>query len=307
MPEVDPEVWQYLSEMAAGPVPELHSLSVDGAREMMDELYARGDGEAVDRVDELSIPGATGACRIRVYVPDGETPLPALVFFHGGGWALGNLDTHDGLCRALANRAECIVVSVDYGLSPEHRFPGPLEDAYLATRWVAENASAIDADPERLAVAGDSAGGNLAAGVALLARDRGEPALDAQVLAYPVLDHSLASDSYESNPGIMFSRADMEWCWNLYLRDEIDAKNPYASPLEARDLSGLPPTLVVTGDVDLLRDDGSVYASRLADDGVDVEYENLDGMVHAFLQFEEVEAAETGRRRVGDWLRSTLE
>lgn len=307
MSEVDPEVWQYLGEMADGPAPNLHTLSVTGARKMMQDLYARGDGEAVGRVDELSIPGATGEIVIRVYTPEGEEPFPALVYFHGGGWALGGLDTHDGLCRALSNRADCVVVSVEYGLAPEHPFPAPLEDAYRATQWVTTNARAIDVDGDRVAVGGDSAGGNLAAAVALLARDRGEPTLCHQLLAYPVLDAALESESYESNPGIMFSKRDMEWCWNLYLEDAVDAKNPYASPLEARDLSGLPPAQIVTGSVDLLRDDGQRYASRLSTDGVEVEHLNVEGMVHAFLQFEGVSATEETREAVAESLRSAFE
>jgi acetyl esterase len=292
MAEVDPDVWQYLGELGDGPTPALHSLSVEGAREMMTELYEDDAGESVARVDELLVPGYEDQTRLRVYTPDGETPFPAVVFFHGGGWALGSLDTHDSLCRALSNRAECVVVSVDYSLAPEHPFPVPLEDAYLATEWVTDNASAIDVDPDRVAVAGDSAGGNLTAAVALLARDRGGPALVHQALAYPVLDHALESESYDDNPGIMFSKADMAWLWSLYLRSDIDGRHPYAAPLAAPDLSGLPPATVLTGDVDLLRDDGRRCANRLADAGVTVRHENYDGMVHAFLQFEGVETAE---------------
>ncbi len=307
MPEVDPEVWQYLGGITDGPTPDLHTLSVAGARTMMDDLYAGGDGASVAGVAELTIPGAVEDTTIRIYTPEGEAPFPALAFFHGGGWALGDLETHDGLCRALATRADCVVVAVDYGRAPEHPFPTPLEDCYLATRWVVEHAGAIDVDPDRVAVGGDSAGGNLAAAVALLARDRDGPALQYQLLAYPVLDAALASPSYDANPGIMFSERDMAWCWDLYLADDVDAKNPYASPLAARDLSDLPPAQVITGDVDLLRGDGRRYAERLEDAGVPVEYLNVEGMVHAFLQFEGVGGTDAALESAAQGLRSALE
>jgi acetyl esterase len=281
--ELDPEVSEMLEMMEQMGVPPLSALSVDGARSLASDLFAREDDpEAVGNVQDLSIAGPEKSIPIRIYTPESErTPHPVLVYFHGGGWVLGDIEMTDDTCRAIVNEAGCIVVSVDYRLAPEHEFPAAVEDCYAATQWVANNADVIDADSEKIAVGGDSAGGNTAAAVAQLARDRGGPSLVHQLLAYPVTNHSFETDSMEENAeGYFLTRADMEWFWELYLRDDIDGRNPYASPLQAHDLTDLPSATVVTAGFDPLRDEGQAYADRLRDADVDVEQEHYSGAIH---------------------------
>jgi acetyl esterase len=198
---------------------------------------------------------------------------------------IGTHDTTDAICRALANRAGCVVVSVDYRLSPEHKFPAPLDDCYAALQWVADNASSIGVDGSRLAVGGDSAGGNLSAVVALKARDQGGPPLRYQMLIYPVTDHDYGTGSYQENgDGYLLTKDMMVWFWDHYLRSPEDGANPLASPLRADDLSGLPPAMVVTGEFDPLRDEGEAYAQRLRQAGVPVNHKRYEGQIHAFFQ-----------------------
>ncbi|PGV52311.1 esterase [Bacillus sp. AFS037270] len=207
-----------------------------------------------------------------------------MVYYHGGGWVIGNLDTVEVPCRMLANRSSCVVVSVDYRLAPEHKFPAAADDSYAAAKWVVENAAFIQVDPNRIAVGGDSAGGNLAAVVAKMARDKKEIRLAYQMLIYPVTNHSYATESYTENAdGYLLTKDSMIWFWNHYLRNEEDGKNPYASPLQANDLSGLPPALVLTGEFDPLRDEGEAYAERLREAGVQVEETRYDGMIHGYF------------------------
>jgi acetyl esterase len=233
---------------------------------------------------DRTVPGAAGAISVRIYTPAGSTPFPVLVYLHGGGWVIGNLDTHDGTCRALANAAGCVIVSVDYRLAPEHRFPAAPEDAYAATQWVATNAASIGADPSRIAVGGDSAGGNLSAVVALMARDRGGPSLCFQLLVYPVTDGTTQSASYRDNAdGYFLTKDMMEWFWNHYVRDAADRRHAYASPLRAESLNGVPPALVITAEFDPLRDEGEAYAARLREVGVPVVLTRYDGMIHGFF------------------------
>jgi acetyl esterase len=210
--------------------------------------------------------------------------LPLLVFFHGGGFVIGDIDTHDATCRGLAKAAHCIVVSVDYRLAPEHPFPAAPEDCYAATVWVADNAASLGGDGARLAVGGDSAGGNLAAVVALMARDRGGPALTHQLLIYPVIDHNFDTASYvENGRGYLLSREMMMWFWGLYLEDAGDGSKPYASPIRAEDLSGLAAATIISAEFDPLRDEGEAYARRLGDADVAVTARRYDGMVHGFF------------------------
>jgi acetyl esterase len=195
------------------------------------------DPESVSTVEQREIRGTTHPIPLRIYTPESEGALPVLTFFHGGGWVLGDLDTHDSMARALANRSGCIVVAVDYRRAPEHQFPAALEDAYTATRWVANHANEIGADADQLAVGG-SAGGNLAAAVAQMARDKQleTPPIDYQVLLYPALDRSYETTSYlENATGYYLTEDQMTWFWNHYLRDGIDGRHPYASPLQTRD------------------------------------------------------------------------
>jgi acetyl esterase len=238
----------------------------------------------VDKVENRTIPGPDGPIPVRIYTPTGSGPHPLLVFFHGGGFVICSLDSHDGLCRALANEAACVVMSVDYRLAPEAKFPAAPEDCYAATCWAVAHAGEIGADPARVAIGGDSAGGNLTAVTALMARDRGGPALACQLLIYPVTDYAFDTGSYTENAeGYMLTRAAMRWFWGHYLDSESDGTNPLASPLRATDLSDLPPAFVITAEFDPLRDEGEAYAARLREAGVSVELVRHDGMFHGFV------------------------
>lgn len=240
----------------------------------------------VAKVEDRRIPGAPDGppIPVRVYWPQtGSNGLPVVVYFHGGGWVLGGLDSHDPLCRSLANEVGAVVVSVDYRLAPEHRFPAAAEDAYAATAWVHAHATELGAAPSRLAVAGDSSGGNLAAVVALMARDRGGPPLRFQLLVYPVVDYARNTPSYRANAeGYFLTATHMRWYWDQYL-GTADGAGPYASPLRAHDLRGLPPAYVVTAEFDPLRDEGEAYAQRLREAGVPVSVRRYDGMFHGFF------------------------
>ena len=216
--------------------------------------------------------------------------------------------THDATVRALTNAAGCVAVSVEYRLAPEHKFPAAADDSYAAARWVADNAAALNGDPSRVAVGGDSAGGNLAAVVALMARQRGGPPLVHQLLVYPVTDFNFATPSYRENAqGYLLGRTDMVWFWNHYLRDEADGGNPLASPLRAEDLRGLPPALVITAEYDPLRDEGEAYAEKLRAAGVPVTCTRYDGMVHGFFNmFVAVDRAKDAIRQAADALREAF-
>ena len=231
-------------------------------------------------------PGSSARLPMRGAPPGGTPPFGALVWFHGGGWVIGSIESHDAACRSLCVSAGCVVVSVDYRLAPETKFPGPAEDCYVATRWVQDNAARIGVDGNKVAVGGDSSGGNLAAAVALMARDRGEPRLAFQLLVYPVIDRDFTTESYQANAkGYLLTRAGMIENWRLYLRDDADAANPYAAPLQAGDLTRLPPTLVITAEFDPLRDEGEAYGRRLAEAGVAATCSRYDGMIHGFFSF----------------------
>lgn len=281
---LDPQAKFLLEQMEAAGAPPMDSLSPEEARATTDFSALAGAPEEVGKVENRNIPGPGGEIPVRIYTPKGEGPFPALVYYHGGGWVIGNLETVDVPCRLLANRANCVVVSVDYRLAPEHKFPAAADDSYAAAKWVVENAASIQVDVERVAIGGDSAGGNLAAVVALMARDKGEISLAYQMLVYPVTNHSYATESYTENAdGYLLTKDSMVWFWNHYLRNEEDGKNPYASPLQAEDLSGLPPALVLTGEFDPLRDEGEAYAERLREAGVQVEAKRYDGMIHGYF------------------------
>lgn len=309
---LDPQVEEYLHELSAQGLPPLHRLPLQEARATYRNLSVPdGQPDAVEAVTERFVSGPEGDVPIRVYTPTGDGPHPALVFFHGGGWMLGGLETHDALCRALANAAGCVVVATDYRLAPEHRFPAPLEDCYAVIRWVANHADAVGAKPGTLALAGDSAGATLAVGVSLLARDRGGPDIDYQVLAYPATNYAFDTASYEENAqGYFLTRKDMERFWDGYLRSESDGDHPYASPLQTEDLSGLPPAFVLTCGFDPLRDDGAKLAERLADAGVSVQHSRYDDMIHGFLTMLSDPALDRAREaidEIGDTLRTELQ
>lgn len=249
----------------------------------VEALGVLDDPEPVETVRDLEIPGPGSGLAIRTYRPSGEGPLPVLVWFHGGGWIRSGIDAVDPMCRALANAVGCLVISAGYRLAPEHPFPAAVDDAYAATTWAAENAAALGGGPERLAVGGKSAGGTLAAAVSMLARDRDGPAVTHQVLGCPALDSTLSGASYRENVGYGLDPADLQFCWDQYLGRRIHGRNPYASPLHARDLSGLPPAVVVTAGYDVLRDDGVRYVERLEESGVDATHHHYPDMNHGLL------------------------
>jgi acetyl esterase len=286
-PKLDPTVRQLLEAAEAEGNPPLESFSPVEARQLAaDSLKLIGGTlEPVRSIENLRIPGPDCEIPIRVYTPDAPAPRPALIYFHGGGWVVCDLDTHDVVCTAIANRAGSTVIAVGYRLAPEHKFPAAVIDSYAATAWVAANAEQLGIDAKRISVGGDSAGGNLAAVVSLKSRDEKGPAISHQILVYPVTDlSSFSTPSYqEFGEDHYLTKKEMEWFRENYLRNMDDARNPDASPLLARDLSRLPPALIITAECDPLRDEGAAYAKRLIDAGVPVTYTCYAGMIHPFF------------------------
>jgi len=282
---LDPQARALLDQFAALGAQSLSSMSVPDARRAMEALGAmRGEPVSINHTADRRIPGPAGEIPVRVYTPAATAPLPLLVYFHGGGWVLGGIETHDGVCRELANGAGCVVVSVDYRLAPEHKYPAAAEDCYAATQWAAAHAADLGGDAARVAIGGDSAGGNLAAVVAQMARDRGGPGVVFQLLIYPATVAAFDTPSYRDNAeGYLLTTVDMRWFWNHYLRTPADGENAYASPLRAAELAGLPPAMVITAEFDPLRDEGERYARRLEEAGVPVRLSRYDGMIHGFF------------------------
>jgi acetyl esterase len=285
--KLDPGVRALLEAIAGLGEPPLESLPPAEARKRAAESFAPVAGvlEPLRFIENLRIPGPLSEIPIRVYTPDAPAPRPAMVYFHGGGWVLCDLDTHEVVCSAIAHRAGAVVVSVDYRLAPEHKFPAALTDAYAATTWVSANAARLGIDAARISVGGDSAGGNLAAVVSLKSRNENGPAIALQALVYPVTDLSSTSTvSYlEFAEGYQLSKSMMEWFRDQYLPDSGAARDPYASPLLAPDLRGLPPAVILTAECDPLRDEGEAYGKRLAEAGVPVTCTRYAGMIHPFF------------------------
>jgi acetyl esterase len=251
------------------------------------------DVEPVARTEDRTVPGPDGPVPVRLYWPAGDgVTRPGIVYFHGGGWVICDLDSHDGACRRLANAVDAVVVSVDYRLAPEHPFPAGAEDSYAVTAWVAANASDLGIDAPRLAVAGDSAGGNLSASVALMARDRNGPPLAFQLMVYPVIDSSATRNDHpskaENATGFFLTTASMEWYRGQYLASDEDGAHPYCSPLLAPDLAGLPAACVITAECDPLRDEGEAYARALEAAGVPVTLYRAEGMFHGFFNMDAI-------------------
>ncbi|MBX3027922.1 alpha/beta hydrolase [bacterium] len=283
---LDPQARAFLDQLAAMGGQPLSSMGVAEARQAMELLsQMRGAEVAIASAVDRTIPGPAGTIPVRFYTPNGTPPFPLLVYFHGGGWVLGSLDTHDEICRSLANGAGCVVVSVDYRLAPEHRYPAAAEDCHAATQWCAAHAAELGADASRIAVGGDSAGGNLAAVVAQMARDRGGPRLVFQLLIYPATDAACDTVSQRENAeGYLLTARDMTWFWGHYLGEGTPrASEPYASPLRAATLANLPPALVITAELDPLRDEGEAYAAALERAGVAAKVTRYDGMIHGFF------------------------
>ncbi len=302
---LDPQIQELLNKGTG--VPATHTLPVDVARAQYEARIAlMAPAAKVASIRELTIDGSGGPLKIRTYTPHGASQFPLLVFFHGSGFVLCSLDTHDGMCRQLCAGGGCVVASVDYRLAPEHKFPAGPDDCLYATRWVATHAGELSADPGRIAVGGDSAGGTMAAVTALRVRDEGGPALLAQLLLYPVTDyHTPGTPSYEENAeGYGLTRDTMKWFWAHYLTDASEAANPYASPLRASDLSRLPPALIITAEYDPLRDEGELYAEKLKAAGVPTAISRYDGVNHGFMFWVGiVEKAGTAMNEACAWLR----
>jgi acetyl esterase len=282
---LDPQIEAIRAARIKDGAPQLYTLSVDEARaaDLASIRATGGDPEPVFQVADRTIPGPAGELPVRIYRPSGSPDLPVLVYFFGGGWTLGSIDTSDGVCRHLANAVQCLVVTVGYRLAPEWTFPAAVEDCYAATRWVTTHGDELGADPGRVAVAGDSAGGNLAAAVTLLMRDRAGIPLAGQVLAYPNTDYGSETASLRENVDPwLFNATSVAWYWRHYLASEEDGLHPLASPLRAADHSGLPPALVITAEHDPLRDQAEEYAHRLSSAGVEVRLRRYEGMVHGF-------------------------
>ena len=280
---LDPQIVAVMEAAAAMGLPPSHQVSPAEAR-VNSKARLRAVGPEVGAVQDVAIPGPEGAVPARIYTPAGAGPFPGLAWFHGGGWVVGDLDTADAAARNMCAGADCVVASVDYRLAPETKFPGPAEDCYAATQWLAANAAALNVDPARIAVGGDSAGGNLAAAVALMSRDRGGCSLVFQLLVYPVTQRDFDRASYlENADGYQLTRDTMIWYWDHYLAADADAANPYAAPLHAADLRGLPPALVLTAEFDPLRDEGEAYAAALQAAGVPTESIRYDGLIHGFF------------------------
>ncbi len=294
---LDPQAAMVLERAARAKLPPFAQVGVGGARALYREMRAKlaPAPPEVERVEDLRADGPAGVIPVRLYRPLGAQPgeRPAvLVYFHGGGWTVGDLDTHDVVCREFANLARCAVASVDYRLAPEHKFPAAVDDALAATRWVARMADALGLDGTRVAVGGDSAGGNLAAVAALALRDAGGPPLAAQLLIYPATDMAADAPSHAKYAeGYLLTREAVLWFAGNYLRAPGDAADWRASPLRAADLSHLPPAYVITAGYDPLLDEGRAYADRLHAARVPVTYECFEGMIHGFVTMGGVIAA----------------
>jgi acetyl esterase len=272
-----------INQMAETPAPALKDLAPAEGREMYRLMRPVIPELPIGSVRDEQIPGPGGDIAVRIYTPSGDGPFGILVNYHGGGWVIGDLDTSDSVCRQLAQTAECVVVSVDYRLAPEHPAPAAIEDSWAALQWVAENQRSLGGNG-RLAVGGESAGGNLAAAMAQHARSTGGPELHFQLLAYPVVDADMSRQSYVDNgEGYLLTTDTMQWFWDLYCPDVELRSNPALSPLQAEDHSNLPPALIVTAEFDPLRDEGELYGERLKAAGVDAEVIRFDGLVHDFL------------------------
>lgn len=283
---LDPQAQRFLAELEALGGPAIEDLDPVTARAGIAAVreHFAGARESVAAAEDRSFDGPRGPIPIRIYRPGGSGSLPVLVYFHGGGWVLGDLEMVDGLARAITNAAGCIVVSVDYRLAPEHPFPAPFDDAFAAADWVVRNAASLGGDPARVAVGGDSAGGNLAAAVCLAARDRNGPRLVAQLLIYPVVDRNFERPSFSAYAdGYFLTTSAMRWFWDHYAATPEDAENPYAAPLRAPSLRDLPPAIVVIAGYDPLADEGTAYAQRLRAAGNHVDEFRYDGMLHGFM------------------------
>jgi len=287
MPNLHPQIQKVIETMATLDLKPIEAMTPVAARAQMEEMAASRKAMPlpVARVENRTIPGPAGQIPVRIYWPNASGIRPAIVYYHGGGHVIGSLDTHDIVARNLCGGAEAVLVSVDYRMGPEHRFPAAVDDSFAALEWVHANAASIGADPNRLGVHGDSAGANLAAVVAILARDKGGPKLKLQSLVYPVADFRMGSESYKNfatGCGVLTADA-MKWFRGHYLRTMDDAQDWRASPVLTPDLKGVAPAIVIAAECDVLHDEGVTLGDRLKAAGVPVERHEYAGMIHAFF------------------------
>ena len=284
MADLDPQAKIYLETF--NQMPAMYKMDPQSVREMLAQAPKPNiELEPLSQVEDRMIPvSQNDQIKIRIYTPEGQGPFPIFVYFHGGGWVLGDIESSDATCRMIANRTKSIVISVDYRLAPEHKFPIPLDDSYAALEWVSDNAKSLNGDASKIVVGGDSAGANLATVVSMMARDQKGPKIAAQILVYPVTNLNYETETYQKfAEGFGLDRELMIWFGNHYIRNEEDKKNPYVAPLLAEDLSQLPPALVITVEYDVLRDEGFAYAERLKQAGIEVEYVCETGLVHGYF------------------------
>lgn len=322
MVELDPQAKAVLERVDESILPSTPGLSVESGRTSLEEFFITEAIEPVGTSSEFSVPGPASDIPVRVYVPDGDRPHPALLYYHGGGWVRGSLDTHDAVCRRLCNSAECVVISVDYRRAPESPFPAAVEDAYAAAEWVVNHGTDIGVDTDHVAVGGDSAGGQLTAAVTLLARDAGADfagisgspdtglELDHQVLIYPAVASPLVHsfDSYEEYAeGYFLERESIQWYYDHYLPRFTDARNEYAAPLLADDVTELPSATVLTCGFDPLHDEGVAYAERLEAAGVSVMHHDYERQIHGFVNLiDDIDAASDALETVATDLRDAF-
>jgi acetyl esterase len=302
---LDPVVAQMLKQMAESNAPATADSTPGQARARYMALQSRVPAPHVMSIENACADDVA----IRIYRPS-IAPKPCIVYFHGGGWVLGDLESHDGVCRQLALAADMTIIAVDYRLSPEHPFPAALDDCYNTVCWIAQNAARLDIDADRIAVAGDSAGGNLAAAVCLRSRQTNGPDIAFQLLIYPVTDSGMDTPSYTENAeGYLLSRTTMAWFWQQYTgNDDSHRLNALAAPLQADDLSDLPPACIITAEFDPLRDEGRAFAERLKAEGVSAHYEEFAGMIHSFFGMTDtLAAARDAMQLAADQLKTALE
>ncbi len=286
---VHPELLPVLEEIRKARTQPVQTMPIKDVRKIMAHLLQRiKPVERVAKVEEVRVPVVDHSLLIRIYAPEAAGDFPVLLFFHGGGWAMGDLETCEARCRTIANHAGCIVLSVHYRLAPEHPFPAAVEDGFAALKWAYAHAGEWGGDTSRIAVGGESSGGNVAAAVAQMTRDKKGPKLSFQWLLYPVLDTDFDTSSYKRNgKGYFLERDAMVYFWDLYAPNQQDKNNPYACPLKAKEFKRLAPAFIATAELDPLLDEGDSYAKKLKSAGVPVQYKCYSGMVHGFLNWEE--------------------
>jgi acetyl esterase len=307
---VAPGLVTFLDQVAAADAPSIDTLPLDVARQGAIAMVQAMEGpkQTVAAVEDHELTTSVGSLRVRVYRPTlTPDPLPIVAYFHGGGWVIMGIETHDGICRRLANASGALVVSLEYRLAPEHRFPAALDDCFAATRWLADHGDDLGGDRSRLVVAGDSAGGNLAAAVTLRAQPEG-PRLRGQVLAYPALDAGCDTGSHHANgDGYLLTTSVMAWFWDCYLGPGGNPQDPFVAPVHAADLDRLPPTMVITAEYDPLRDEGEAYARRLEQSDVPVTRHRFAGVIHGFLGMDAlVPEADAAMTEIGMFVRRVV-